>query len=571
MATNKHIIDVQTKGAGKSEKQIKGVSGALGGMAKQAGIAAAAYFGTRMLLDGVKKSIDLFAKQELAEKKLRFAAGASTSELIKQAQALQKNTRFGDEAIIAQQAYVKSLGISTEQTKEIIAASVDLASAMNISLESAVMNTTKTLSGMHGELGEKLPAAFKLLTAEQLKAGEGIVFIREQFKGTAQEEVKTLSGSLDQMGNAIGDAAEAFGSLLGPAIIASANTVTFLAESFQRLFLWQDKYKALSQETLGLLSDQDLLLMANKNSAQQVQGTLAILNEIQKNYVDSQKLFVETSDKGVKSFKEQNEWITTLGDGYTELTHAQIVNMINNGDMMELIFALTEAGSGYAVTLQTLMDKYNELPESQKMAFEVQDAFNQQQLDNITNAEKQIALQEQFATTYPDQAKQLGFLTKEEKKANEERDKKFKAGKKWMGVLSQVSKAGKADALLQKRISQGKAVMFTAEAVAQAMPNWGAVASAIALGASQVATIEAQKFAKGANFITDGVTPMIAGEAGRELVQITPLEGPNLEGPQGSNITLNISGNVMSEEYTEDVIIPQIKEGLRLGGDIGIN
>ena len=51
MATNKHIIDVQTRGAKKSEKQIKGVGGALGGLAKQAGIAAAAYFGARGLLN----------------------------------------------------------------------------------------------------------------------------------------------------------------------------------------------------------------------------------------------------------------------------------------------------------------------------------------------------------------------------------------------------------------------------------------------------------------------------------------------------------------------------------------
>ena len=125
MATNKHIIDVQTRGAKKSEKQIKGVSGALGGMAKQIGLAAAAYFGASGLINGIKSSTDAFAKQELAEKKLRFAAGASTNELIKQAQALQQTTRFGDEAIIGQQAYVKSLGVSTEQTKEIIAASVE--------------------------------------------------------------------------------------------------------------------------------------------------------------------------------------------------------------------------------------------------------------------------------------------------------------------------------------------------------------------------------------------------------------------------------------------------------------
>ena len=65
---------------------------------------------------------------------------------------------------------------------------------------------------------------------------------------------------------------------------------------------------------------------------------------------------------------------------------------------------------------------------------------------------------------------------------------------------------------------------------------------------------------------------MMVGEgSGPERVQVTPLVDENISGPQGGGITLNISGNVMSEEYTEEVIIPQIKEGLRLGGDIGVN
>ena len=38
----------------------------------------------------------------------------------------------------------------------------------------------------------------------------------------------------------------------------------------------------------------------------------------------------------------------------------------------------------------------------------------------------------------------------------------------------------------------------------------------------------------------------------------------------GGMITVNISGNVMSENYTEDVIVPHIKEALRRGEDIGI-
>ena len=111
MSVNKHIIDIQTKGAEKSKKKIDGVSGSLGNLAKKAGVAAAAYFGSQALLSGISKSIELFGQQELAEKKLRFAAGSSTAELLKQADAIQQNTRFGDEAIIAQQAYVQSLGI----------------------------------------------------------------------------------------------------------------------------------------------------------------------------------------------------------------------------------------------------------------------------------------------------------------------------------------------------------------------------------------------------------------------------------------------------------------------------
>ena len=226
-------IKVFLEGADKAAKDSKKVSKGMDDLAKSALKAGAAYFSAQGLIAGVKSATAAFAQQELAERKLRFAAGDATDELIRQAKALQQNTRFGDEAIIAQQAYVKSLGVSTDQTKEIIEASVDLAAAMGISLESAVMNTTKTLSGMQGELGEKLPAAFKELTAEQLKAGEGIKFIREQFRGTAEEEVGTLTGSLDQMTNTLGDTAEAIGEIFSPVVTLLAQALGNAAREAQ--------------------------------------------------------------------------------------------------------------------------------------------------------------------------------------------------------------------------------------------------------------------------------------------------------------------------------------------------
>ena len=75
----------------------------------------------------------------------------------------------------------------------------------------------------------------------------------------------------------------------------------------------------------------------------------------------------------------------------------------------------------------------------------------------------------------------------------------------------------------------------------------------------------------GADFVTSGPQMMMVGEgSGPERVQVTPLADPNIDGPQGQGITLNISGNVLHESFIEDSVIPQIREGLRLGENIGL-
>jgi small neutral amino acid transporter SnatA (MarC family) len=89
-------------------------------------------------------------------------------------------------------------------------------------------------------------------------------------------------------------------------------------------------------------------------------------------------------------------------------------------------------------------------------------------------------------------------------------------------------------------------------------------ASVIASGMANVLNIEKQmtkmsKAATGASFITDGPQMMIVGEQGREQVNVTPLEGPNIAGPQTSPVTINISGNVLSNEFVMDDVIPAIR------------
>ena len=98
----------------------------------------------------------------------------------------------------------------------------------------------------------------------------------------------------------------------------------------------------------------------------------------------------------------------------------------------------------------------------------------------------------------------------------------------------------------------------------------GIAAALAATGAGLARVQEIKKAQYGADFVTSGPQMMMVGEAGREQVSVTPLEGPNLEGPQSQGIVLNISGNVLHESFIEDNVIPQIREGLRLGENMGI-
>ena len=105
------------------------------------------------------------------------------------------------------------------------------------------------------------------------------------------------------------------------------------------------------------------------------------------------------------------------------------------------------------------------------------------------------------------------------------------------------------------------------------------VLMATAVGASAFANVmsisqqmgEFTKAATGMNEVVNKPTMILAGEAGAEQVSITPLEGPNIDGPQGGAVNITFSGNVMSQDFIENEAIPQIKEAIRRGADIGIS
>lgn len=221
MATQKVNIDISTRGAKKSKDELSGLNSAISKMGKAVGVASTAYFGAKGLISAFSTVIEASGRQEQAEKALEVALGKTSTALLNQASALQQVTTAGDEAIIEQQAFLASLKFTEDQIKTIIPVALDLSAATGISLESAVRNTSKTFSGLAGELGELVPQ-LRELTTEQMKAGEAVKVLGELFEGQAAEQADTMSGALLQAQNSAGDLAEAIGEKLSPLVKALA-------------------------------------------------------------------------------------------------------------------------------------------------------------------------------------------------------------------------------------------------------------------------------------------------------------------------------------------------------------
>ena len=58
--------------------------------------------------------------------------------------------------------------------------------------------------------------------------------------------------------------------------------------------------------------------------------------------------------------------------------------------------------------------------------------------------------------------------------------------------------------------------------------------------------------------------------SGRERVEVTPLDAVGNPTAGGGGVNVTFTGNVMSEQFIEEQAIPQIKEAIRRGADIGI-
>ena len=523
--SDKYIIDVRTKGAKKAGKDLKGIGAGAASMAKSVGIAAVAYVGARGLVSAIQGSIDAFAKQELAQKKLETALGRTSNALLDQARALQQVSMFGDEDIIMMQSMLASFVKGEDQIKKLTVATLDLSAGMGIDLKGAGDLIAKTIGSTTNAMSRYgIEVTGAVGSSERLETLTGN--IARLFGGQAKAQAQTMMGSMEQMKNAIGDTAESMGKLLSPAIIIIARGLKGLAESTQSVIDTIDSMVSSTEEFA--LAESELNKKLEERAL--LEQNIMIINGAK----------LELGEKVAQANRDRlDEEIAQLqftADREKAQEEFKILQLVKNTEFATQIKA-----------------RYGQEVIGMK-AVEVQEVKEMDE-EEFRNFEK---LQKQRLAV------------------------KLRTVSGLAGAISSLAGQHKQGAKVAQRFAQIQATIDTYAAANVALKsypppfNYIAMAAVIASGIANVIQIENQKFAQGGliggNLHSQGGTNINAerGEfvMSRNAVNsigVENLNNMNQGSSGGGGMTININGGMISPEFVENELAEAIREASRRG------
>ena len=223
----KKISDSGKKSGQEFDKGFRAGIGPIAKVVAGIGTALAGAFAVGKVVEAAKVQEDAVNQLNASLRNLGQYTPELSQELQNFASSMQSVTTHGDEAIIQQMAFAQAMGASVEQSKQIVQVAADMSAALNIDFNAAVRNTSKTLGGLAGELGEVIPE-LKNLTKEQMQAGGALDLLANKFSGFAASQVNTFSGAVTQLNNTFGDLLEEVGFLItkSPSLVAVFKTVS---------------------------------------------------------------------------------------------------------------------------------------------------------------------------------------------------------------------------------------------------------------------------------------------------------------------------------------------------------
>ena len=571
-------VDIKATGADKAKRDLGKVDKGLGRLAKSAGLAAAGFFGARALISGFQSMINVTKQQVLVEAQLNAVlkstasvAGLTAKELTNMASALQKQTRFGDEAIIkAQSLMLTFTKVGKDVFPDAIETVLNMSEAMGQDLQQGVIQVGKALndpilgvtalrrvgvqlSKQQEQQVKDFVAVGDVASAQKIILGE----LETQFGGVAKAAGQTLGGSLDQMSNAVGDAGEALGQVLSPAIVGVAGFFTDAATAVSGFF------KKVTETSLETTIRELGELGAETRQLEQIRS--------KRIEFDLRKELVGT--KSVKELKQANVGLEEqLNEQLAKKEAAAIKIDELEADGLKRVNQRSGTGS---ILLEQEFQKQELADAEYKRLLDIMEA----NAIILNNNAQLLIIREQIAAFESDAADSSGKGGKvEEEKAKASDTFKTNSKESAKSLLAsavqgkEMASAGKdftksvgmaviqliAQLVIEKRITSEKKQQ-AALATAGKIFGFG-----FATGGSFM-----NKFPGGGSFNVNKRTilptnpPAMVGDnaSGMERIDVTPLPSPNQR--SNGNITININAPVV-DEYVVDSIIPAIRRAEQL-------
>lgn len=253
------------------------VDKAVGGMSKQSNPVNAltsslkgligAYIGLRgiqAVTQYVAQATEAFRTQERAVLSLNntLANAGIYSEQYSQhiqelARSIQSYSNYGDEAIIKAQALGQAYIGQTKITDQLTKATVDFAAATGMDLDQAFTLVGKSIGSPTNALRR-----YGIELNKNMTDSEKMAAIAIQLGNRYEGQAKQMANASTQLKNAVGDLAEAFGSIFNPAIEKTQKLLTKLANGLANNINLARAYRT----EISKLSVSDAQARYNKNN-----------------------------------------------------------------------------------------------------------------------------------------------------------------------------------------------------------------------------------------------------------------------------------------------------------------
>jgi len=510
-------------------------------------------FAVMLVKQTIGKLVTAQGEQELAEKKLSSAIGRRSTELLRFASIQQKVTAFGDEETITAMSLIGAYTNNEEAIKKLTVASMDLASAKGMDLATAtdlvaksVFSSTNALSRYGVVVEGNVGSTDRLNMATESLA--------KMYGGQAKAQAETMANQLKSAGNAAGDTSEAVGRFLSPAIIRIAKSFRGASEAVTS---YLDQLRLSNTELKGIVDTEtreDILLAKIIKAKKE----LAIFED------GSVAGSVLAIDKKKELIGLEEQLALTRQLNFYELTESEKEHIAGLDVQHGLQLKAEAIESRMAVNRAINAEQQ---AQDQENLFNI---WNDESLaleDVAVNADFVNDLIEEQGKLYEDTRVTLnkqGLEIAKNDKAKIDAMHKERASMIMTASLNQKSAKDTMKAVLRAEMGKATAILITKILSRFPFPLNLAMATGAGALASGLFDATIQKFAKGGDFVTNKPELIMVGEAGREHVQITPVDRPEDRALGGGGVTVNIMGGIVQEDYVTNELLPAINKARAL-------